>query len=85
MAALRELRRNDDVVIERPDKGNGEVILNKKDYVTKMHIILGRKENFNVWEQWRIMTGRSSRRERCKRIFYVSAKLATSRRRSMCG
>ena len=46
MAALRELRRNDDIVITRPDKGNGVVILNKKDYVKKMHIILGQEGKF---------------------------------------
>ena len=46
LAALRELRGNDDIVITRPDKGNGVVVPNKKDYVAKMHTILGQEEKF---------------------------------------
>ena len=45
-AALHELRRTEDKVITRPDKGNGVVVLNKKNYVAKMHTILKQEEKF---------------------------------------
>ena len=38
--AIKSLRRNEKILITRPDKGSGEVILNKSDYVTKMGNIL---------------------------------------------
>ena len=34
--ALKELRKNDQIVILKADKGGAMVILNKEDYVTKM-------------------------------------------------
>ena len=46
MKALRELRENKDIVITRPDKGSGTVLLNKADYVSKMMAILGDKSKF---------------------------------------
>ena len=44
--AINELRRNKDVVILRPDKGNGVVILNREDYVEKMDAILNQGGKF---------------------------------------
>ena len=38
--AIKSLRRNEKILITRPDKGSGVVILNKNDYVTKMGNIL---------------------------------------------
>ena len=37
---LKKLRQNKDIVITRPDKGNGVVILNRKDYNDMMYEIL---------------------------------------------
>ena len=38
--SIKELKRNNNIVISRPDKGNGVVILNREDYVKKMNVIL---------------------------------------------
>ena len=38
--ALKSSRKDRDIVITKPDKGNGVVILNRNDYVDKMHKIL---------------------------------------------
>ena len=46
MDTLRDLRRNDNIVITRPDKGNGVVVMNKKDYVQKMTSILSQEDKF---------------------------------------
>ena len=40
MKALRDLRRNHELVISRPDKGRATVVMNRKDYVSKMMSIL---------------------------------------------
>ena len=40
MKILKELRKNGDVVITRPDKGRATVVMNKTDYVGKMMSIL---------------------------------------------
>ena len=37
---LRNLGKNKDIIVAKPDKGNGVVILNREDYVTKMSDIL---------------------------------------------
>ena len=46
MVALRELRTSKNIIITRPDKGNGTVLMNKADYVSKMMEILGDKTKF---------------------------------------
>ena len=46
MQALRELRKDKDNVITRPDKGSGAVLLNKADYISKTMAILGDKSMF---------------------------------------
>ena len=33
--ALTDLRKNDSIIITKPDKGNGVVIINKHDYLNK--------------------------------------------------
>ena len=38
--SLRLLRNNHDLIIIRPDKGSGTVILNKSDYISKMNDVL---------------------------------------------
>ena len=38
--ALKSLRKDRNIAITKPDKGNGVVILNRNDYVDKMHEIL---------------------------------------------
>ena len=40
IAAIKSLRSNKDILITKPDKGSGVVILNKSDYVSKMKNIL---------------------------------------------
>ena len=37
---LRNLRKNDSIMISKPDKGSGVVIINKQDYLKKMHELL---------------------------------------------
>ena len=44
--AIRELKRNHDLIITRPDKGNSVVILRRSDYVDKMHKILSQEDKF---------------------------------------
>ena len=44
--AIKSLRRNEKILITRPDKGSGVVILNKNDYVTKMGNILNDASKF---------------------------------------
>ena len=46
MAALKNLKRNDGIVILRPDKGNGVVVMNKQEYIDKMNDILSQKDRF---------------------------------------
>ena len=44
--AIRELKNNTDLVITRPDKGTGIVLMDRKDYVVKMMDILGDETKF---------------------------------------
>ena len=48
LEALHELRRNKDIIITRPDKGAGTVIMNREDYIDKMMTILEDRSKF----QW---------------------------------
>ena len=43
---LRDLSNDNTIIICKPDKGNGIVILNKQDYITKMHDILNDRRKF---------------------------------------
>ena len=44
--ALKSLKENHDILILKPDKGNGVVILDKSDYITKVEQILSDTEKF---------------------------------------
>ena len=44
--AIKSLRRNEKILITRPDKGSGVVILYKSDYITKMGNILNDASKF---------------------------------------
>ena len=44
--ALRDLIKNRDLVLQRADKGNTVVILNKNDYISKFKVILGDSSKF---------------------------------------
>ena len=44
--AINRLRKNDDIIITKPDKGSGVVLLNKSDYVDKMNEILDDQSKF---------------------------------------
>ena len=46
LSALKNLRNNPDIVITKPDKGNGVVILDRSDYVAKMLTILSQESKF---------------------------------------
>jgi len=46
--ALKNLSKSNDVVITKPDKGNGIVLLNKQDYVNKMMDIISETNKFNL-------------------------------------
>ena len=43
---LRDLKRNKEIVICRPDKGSGVVLLDKHDYVNKLASILSDQTKF---------------------------------------
>ena len=44
--AIKSLRSNDKIIITKPDKGSGVVILNKSDYISKMNSILNVASKF---------------------------------------
>ena len=44
--AIKSLRSNDQIIITKPDKGSGVVILNKSDYIQKMGNIFDDKAKF---------------------------------------
>ena len=46
LAAIKSLRSNRDILITKPDKGSGVVILNKSDYIDKMNNILSDDSKF---------------------------------------
>ena len=48
MRALKVLSKNKDIVIQKPDKGSGIVILNFKDYVSKIEEIVKDQTKFKV-------------------------------------
>jgi hypothetical protein len=48
IAALAALKKNREIVILRPDKGNGVVLLNRRDYVSKMNTILSDTSKFEL-------------------------------------
>ena len=54
---LRALSQDTSIVICKPDKGNGVVVLDKTDYIKKMGTIKRIKQSFNpkkVMLTWRI-------------------------------
>ena len=46
LSALKKLSRNRNIVILRPDKGNGVVILNRVDYINKVESLLSDTSKF---------------------------------------
>ena len=46
MNILKNLKSNNDIIICKPDKGRGTVILDKANYVEKMNVILNEQNNF---------------------------------------
>ena len=44
--AINRLQKNDDIIITKPDKGSGVVLLNKSDYVDKMNEVLDDQSKF---------------------------------------
>ena len=45
-SVINKLRRNESIIITKPDKGSGVVILNKDDYIEKMNNILRDETKF---------------------------------------
>ena len=45
---IGNLKKDDSVIISKPDKGNGCVILDKTDYTNKMQEIIGDKTKFTL-------------------------------------
>lgn len=45
--ALQDLKKDKSILISKPDKGNGVVILNRSDYIHKMHDILKDSSKFS--------------------------------------
>ncbi|KAA3678615.1 uncharacterized protein DEA37_0001564 [Paragonimus westermani] len=50
ISKLKELRKNTEVIILPPDKGSGVVLLNRADYINKMHSILSHTSKFVIDE-----------------------------------
>ena len=48
LQAIKSLRSNKAILITKPDKGSGVVILNKSDYVNKMECILSDISKFKL-------------------------------------
>ena len=46
--ALLNLSKNKNIIVTRPDKGNGIIILDKHDYLTKMYEIVNDRTKFKV-------------------------------------
>ena len=46
MKTLKELRKNTNLVVTKPDKGNATVLMDRHDYVNKMKIILNDRTKF---------------------------------------
>ena len=46
LSAIKSLRSYSNILITKPDKGSGLVILNKTDYIKKMNSILGDETKF---------------------------------------
>ena len=44
--AINQLQKNDDIIVTKPDKGSGIVLLNKSNYVDKMNKILNDQSKF---------------------------------------
>ena len=45
---ISALQKNTDIIVSRPDKGNGVAVLNKTDYISKMYSILNDPDRFVV-------------------------------------
>ncbi|XP_065651296.1 uncharacterized protein LOC136079485 [Hydra vulgaris] len=43
---IKRLRKNENIVITRPDKGNGIIVLNKVDYINSLNNIISDKTKF---------------------------------------
>ena len=48
LKALNNLSKDPNIVIVKPDKGNGTVILNKSDYIDKVENIIGDESKFKI-------------------------------------
>ena len=82
IAAARSLEANKDIIISRPDKGSGVVLLNKQDYIDKMNVIvddttkfqlLGPASNFDRTKN--IETNLQSKLRSLKNAKHISAKV----------
>ena len=61
LSAIKSLRSNNNILITKPDKGSGMVILNKTDYIKKMNSILEDKTKF-------LTLGPSSKKDNTSKI-----------------
>lgn len=43
---IKDLARNKDIIISKPDKGQGVVLINRCDYINKIEDILNDKTKF---------------------------------------
>ena len=48
---LKNLRKKQDIIITKPDKGNGVVTLNRKDYNNMMHELLCDVSKFKILDK----------------------------------
>ena len=46
--ALKRLSKNKDIIITKPDKGSGVVIMNRSDYISKMQEVISDETKFKL-------------------------------------
>ena len=51
-SALNDLRNDDSIIITKPDKGNGVVIVNRLDYLHKMKLLISDETKFKPLSQY---------------------------------
>ena len=68
LAALKSLSEDKNIIISRPDKGNGVVLLDKSDYKEKMHTLLSDTSKFEKTNDTNLFRKITSEQDRIKRF-----------------
>ena len=68
LSALKSLSEDKNIIISRPDKGNGVVLMDKSDYKEKMHTILSDTSKFEKTNETDIFRKVLSEQDKIKRF-----------------